>query len=187
MAMNFTDLKKSMSLQELNRMCIEIATEYAETNLFHAETYFMEKYNITRSCYNKAKEYAVTHYLVSDSIVNRMQEKAIENQARSSYSRGNSSKSHYNRLRQERKKYCISLIKKFETYIFSPSEFMKEHEIPCQDTFYVIVREALTTEREFPFESVRQIQSRFILDCKSKADIVNTSRLFELIWKQRSS
>lgn len=186
MARNFKDLKKRMTVLELNRFCVKIAKEYAESDIFQAETHFTEEYDITPSCYRRAKEHAVTHYLVDDWTVNRMEAKSKANQARScSYSKGKSSSTYYSRLRQERKEYCIWLMREFEASILTVSSFMQIHGIFDAHMFSAIVKEALIVRTVFPFEVTKEIQIRMMQDCRSETEFLQVCKFFNQIWSER--
>ena len=187
MAKNFSDLKKIKTIREFNKLCAEIAREYAETDIFQAETYFTEEYGITPSCYRKMKEYAVTHYLVSDWIVGKMEEKAKANQTRScSYSRGKSSSTYYSKLLQERRKYCVGLMRDFATSILTVHDFVEIHGIFDARLFASIIKEALTTKDAFQYDEIKQIQIRMMQECTSMMDMKWMCEFFLEIWKTRS-
>lgn len=80
MARTFTQLKKSMSTEDWNRFCRRIALEYADSSAIFSVKYFCKEYDLTKSCYEKIKEYAIVNNLVSDGIVDMMMEKSIKNQ-----------------------------------------------------------------------------------------------------------
>lgn len=188
MARNFSDLKKNMTAHEFNRLCAEIARKYAETDIFQAETFFTEEYDITPSCYRKMKEYAVTHYLVSDWTAGKMEEKAKANQTRSSsYSRGKSSSTYYSKLLQERTKYCVGLMRDFSTSILSVHDFVETHGIFDARLFVSIIKEALTTKDAFQYDEIKQIQIRMMQECITMKDMQWMCEFFLEIWKDRSS
>lgn len=80
MARTFTQLKKAMTTEQLNNFCKTIAESYAQSYTCFSRKYYCEQYNITISCYEKVKDYAIVNNLVSDKIVNLMRDKAIANQ-----------------------------------------------------------------------------------------------------------
>lgn len=188
MAKNFSDLKKNKTTHEFNKLCAEIAREYAETNIFHAETYFTEQYDITPSCYKKIMEFSVTHYLVDDLTVDRMEEKAKANQIRSChYSKGESSTNKYKRLRRERREYCVVLMRKFSTSILTVHDFVEIHGIFDAHLFASIIKEALTTQDAFLYEEIKQIQMRMMQECICRNDMQWMCEFFLEIWQATSS
>ena len=107
MARNFTNLKKNMSLEQLNKFCRNISEEYAKTPYCISRTYFCNTYNITQSCYEKVKEYAIVNFLVSDSIVELMRDKAVANQQFHSEHAGTSTWEKFDRLMEIRSENLI--------------------------------------------------------------------------------
>lgn len=102
---NFTQLKKTMTLEELNDFCKKITEEYVTFEPQYARSYFCERYQITESCFYKILEYAVVRNLVEDVIVAKMMEKAIANQNLHKNGAGASSVKKYARMYTERYKY----------------------------------------------------------------------------------
>lgn len=105
---NFTQLKKTMILEELNKFSKKITEEYASSRAEYARTYFTTAYNITVSCFYKTLEYAVVRNIVEDTIVTKMMKKAIANQNLHKNGAGASSIIKYARMYTERYKYIAS-------------------------------------------------------------------------------
>lgn len=102
---NFTQLKKTMTLEELNKFCKKIAEEYAKGEAQYARTYFCKKYNITKSCFYKILEYSVVTNLVENIIVIRMLNKSVKNQNLHQKGAGGSSIAKYERMYVQRCRY----------------------------------------------------------------------------------
>ena len=112
MARNFTNLKKNMSIEQLDRFCKTLSEEYARTPYCVSRTHFCNTYNITQSCYERVKEYAIVNCLVSDFIVEQMRDKAIANQQFHSEYAGTSTWEKFDRLIEERNENMIKNIDK---------------------------------------------------------------------------
>lgn len=121
----FSDLKKSMSLEDLNKYCYTIANDYARSEDREDREDFMIRYGIKESCFNRIINYAVIHYLVSDWAVKQMEEKAKRNQQRHGAS-GISSYYHYQKLRSQRRAFAIDMAKFFVENKDKPIEFFIE-------------------------------------------------------------
>ena len=115
-------LAKEMTLKEYEDFCLELATEYADTDYEFAKSYFCTKYNISQACYYKCLEYAVVNNLVDDIAVTGIMHKSAYNQ--NAYFKkkeeeegnvtdkriGGTSLAKYNRLYEER---CILITNSF--------------------------------------------------------------------------
>lgn len=101
---NFGQLKKIMTLEELNEFCKKVTEEYAKYDHRFSRTYFCEKYEVTVSCFYKILEYSVIENLVEDVIVRKMMNKAIENQNLHKNGAGSSSILKYSRMYTKRYK-----------------------------------------------------------------------------------
>lgn len=104
----FTQLKKIMTLEELNKFCKKVTEEYANSSPEFARSYFCKSYRITVSCFYKILEYAVVRNLVEDTIVTKMMKKAIANQNLHKNGAGASSVIKYARMYTERYKYIAN-------------------------------------------------------------------------------
>lgn len=106
-ARNWTQLKKSMTTEQLNRFCKKLAEQYANSESYFAMDYFCKLHNITTSCYYKVKEYAVTQNLVDDDIVNKMMRKSAGNRDMHAKDAGVATVAKFARMSEERKKNKI--------------------------------------------------------------------------------
>lgn len=62
-----------------NEMIAKIATEYANSPLEHAKTYFSEKDGISESVFYKARDYAIVFCLVDHNMYERIRKKSSTN------------------------------------------------------------------------------------------------------------
>ena len=177
MARNFTQLKKSKTSRELNELCAEIATEYAISNDDHAESWFVEEYDISRSCYYKAKDYAVVRYLVTDEIVNYMRLKSMANQERNCSYGGRSTVQKYNKLLDDRKKYCVSKAREIARTIH-PISFLLEVDGITIEMLYRILQEAFSSGY-LSFEEWKNIQIKLLQYSKDWDQYVYVNQFFQ--------
>ena len=184
----FTDLKSSMSLEWFNLLCREIATEYAYSDLSKATTYFTWNYNITKSCYQKIKEYAVIHFLVSDYVVSLMEEKASANQQRNTVgSSGYKVKNHYSKLRSKRKDFIRSLA----------IEYAEHPEIPYRDLiascgrsvkgYFSMIYIAFVGDYGITDDIAKKIIMRMFSDCPSDDKIPTLCKAVNIFWSKRNA
>ncbi len=187
MARSFNDLKKEKTIAELNRFCREVAIDYATSANMESREKRAERFDIFPECYRTACKWAVTHYLVSDHMVEKMQEVARFNQMRhTTYGKGKSSVKYYSRLREERKRDSVETMKDFERNLLSSSEFISIHGI-TQQSFFDIVKEALTQQAPFSFDSVKEIELRLLRECSSEEKFIKLIEFFGEIWRERKS
>jgi hypothetical protein len=106
---SFKELSKTMTESELNSFCKRIAESYANSELRFARKYYAEHENISYSCFYSVLERAVVFYLVSEKTVNRMENKALLNQATHAQGAGTTTKDKYDMLRKKRNEYIIFL------------------------------------------------------------------------------
>lgn len=136
---SFTVVKKSMRTdKEFKDFCKSIAEEYGNSKGEFARSYFTKQYDISISCYYKILETAIIRNWVSDEIVEKMEEKALENQKVNSSVAGLSTRKHYAEMRRKRQEYIISLYlereieelaTKFAYSSLSKKEFAKKEGI----------------------------------------------------------
>lgn len=183
----FTQLKKSMTLRQFNLFCRDIANEYAFSGLFKARTYFTENYNITESCYQKIKDYAVTHFLVSDYVVDCMESKSAGNQARSAGVEGKSSNKHYDELRAERNKFIFELA---EEYIEHPEISLGqliESRGRNPEGYYYMLYIAFVGDYGVTFEMAKKMVARMFNDCPSEDKCIVLCAAVEKLWSERNA
>lgn len=96
MAQTTLDLRRILSLDAFYRLSYQIAIFYANTATKKARSCIMEKYDITESAYYTLLDMAITHHLVNDQTVEKIQAKIFANQA----NHGNSG--HYSQKKQKR-------------------------------------------------------------------------------------
>ena len=104
---NFTAKKKELSPEGLNHFVKRIATQYANSDGQFSATYFTKAEGITSSCFYRVLDEAVIRNLVSEEIVEKMEQKAISNQQRHCEEAGSRTILHYNDLRMKRREYII--------------------------------------------------------------------------------
>ena len=118
----FSELKGSMSLEALNKLCYTIANDYARSVDEEDREAFMSRYEIKESCFNRIIDYSVTHYLVSDWAVEMMEKKSKRNQQRHGSS-GISSFYHYQKLRGQRREFASKMAQFFVSNEDKPIKF----------------------------------------------------------------
>lgn len=129
MAYNSLDLRKQLSLEEFYRFSQRLAYEYATSPASTAVSAHMEKHNITKSAFYTLLEFAVTHHLVNDNVVQSIREKLVSNLAAHGCN-GYKSMVKYNKLVEQRENYSafqkkdIEYIAKY--YATHPEESKKE-------------------------------------------------------------
>ena len=129
---SFTELKKSMTFEELNKFCKKVTEEYAKSEAQFARSYFCEHYNISEQCFYKVLEYAVVTNIVEDYIVTKMLNKAIENQNLHSSGAGARSVAKYARMLNQRCAFVAATIPKEEVMIIA-TDFANNPDISKQD------------------------------------------------------
>lgn len=183
----FARLKSEKTTEELNRFCRKLAEEYARTHATCASTYFTTEYDITVSCYNSVKDYAVTHFLVSDKTVERMRQKAKENQGAHCYRAGASTDKHYYALMRKRRKFVYDLAQEYALSTEVPVEELLEKYGRDSQGYFFIIREAMIGDYGITTEVVKKIQIRMILDATDELECCRISGSFSEIWRRRSS
>lgn len=129
---SFTELKKSMTFEELNKFCKKVTEEYAKSEAQFARSYFCEHYNISEQCFYKVLEYAVVTNIVEDYIVTKMLNKAIENQNLHSSGAGARSVAKYARMFNQRCAFIAATIPKEEVMRIA-TDFANNPDISKQD------------------------------------------------------
>ena len=76
----FVDFKKRHSLS--NQDITQMITEYADSDLDFAKSYFSEKYNISKSVFYKARDYAVIFCLIDEETCKKLKRKTVANYKR---------------------------------------------------------------------------------------------------------
>ena len=127
MSRNFTNLKKNMSIEQLDKFCKNLSEEYARTPYCVSRSHFCNTYNITTSCYERVKEYAIVNCLVSDLTVEQMRDKAVANQQFHSQYAGTSTWEKFERLIEERNENMIkNIAKRYATEFAYNPDISKE-------------------------------------------------------------
>lgn len=124
MGRTFTILKKQMDQEKFNDFCVTIVLEYANSPALYAAKYFCNRYDITKSCYQKIKDYVVVNNLINDTIVQLMIQKSIKNQMANCEKAGSSTIIKYERLMEEREKNKCKRIA--ELFAYNPTKSKKE-------------------------------------------------------------
>lgn len=182
----FADLKKSMPLYKFNLLCREIATEYAYSDLSKATTYFTCKYNITKSCYQRVKEYAVIHFLVSDYVVSLMEEKASANQQRNTVgSSGFKVKNHYNKLRSKRKDFISSLAVEYAEHPEIPYRVLVANCGRSVEGYFSLIYIAFVGDYGITDDMAKKIIARMFSDCPSNDKIPTLCKAVDIFWSNR--
>jgi len=104
MARNSTKLRKKLSVSEYYKLSRRIAKDYESSPASIARTVLMERHDVTESGFYTLLEFAVTHHLVSDKIVDGIREKMLSNQAAHG-NNGYTTNLKYNRLEAQRRNY----------------------------------------------------------------------------------
>lgn len=182
----FTDLKGSMSLEKFNLLCREIATEYAYSDLFKATTYFMNYYDITKSCYQQTKDYAVKHFLVSDQVVDLMEKKAIANLQRNTVgSSGYKVKNHYSKLRSKRKDFIHSLATEYAEHPEIPYSTLVANYGRSVQGYFSMIYFAFVGDYGITDEVAKKIVMRMFADCPSDEKIPTLCKAINILWSER--
>lgn len=163
---NSKTLRKNLSLSAFYKLSRDIATEYASTSPVRARSILMEKYNVSESTYYYLLEFAITHYLVSDTIIQQMQEKTLANQS-SHGNHGYSSNLKYAMLLEERKNYSAFTQKDIEKI----AKYFAEHpEVPKDQI-----------ARMYGFHKTAVLDHLLLKAC---TECIVTDKLFEAIKKR---
>lgn len=150
-ARNWTQLKKTMTPAQLNKFCKKLAEQYANSESYFARDYFCRLYNITESCYYKAKEYAITQNLVDDDTVNKMMKKSAGNRDMHAKDSGAATVAKFARMSEERKRNKI---------IQAATEFADNPDISKKD---LAIARGLTL-REYEMMLVAAIEENLVND-----------------------
>lgn len=142
----YTHLKKSMSPESLNSFCKKIALEYAKSNGEFARSYFCKQYMITAGCFYRILKKVVIEHLISENMVNKMEEKCLLNQKAHAKNAGLSTAKYYAQLRAKRNEYTInfylsdvSKIKELvEDFANSPEISKKDFCLKYDISYYVL-------------------------------------------------
>ena len=150
---SFKFLKETMSEHQLASFCRLIVMEFLRITNGHPRTFIGMTYWISDECYYDCLKYAITHWLVTEAEVDRMEERAIYNQRKHAETNASNTKKNYLQLRKERmlfEKECeegmsdekkISLAKKYvEKVKLSTFELALREGIP-----YPVVSRSIET------------------------------------------
>ena len=127
MARTTLELRRSLSLDAFYRLSYQIAIFYATTATKKTRTCIMEKFDITESAYYTLLDMAITHNLVDDITVEKINAKILANQADHGNS-GHYSQKKQARLKKERKDlsaFTKKDIKEIATYFANTPEKTK--------------------------------------------------------------
>jgi len=165
-----------------------MAEEYADTSEELAVSYFTEMYDITESCYQKIKDYAVVHYLVSNLTVTAMKSKAMSNQEAHCAHAGESTNKHYAQLFAERGKYVQSVALEYAEHTDIPLEQLLEKHGRSRKEYWIMLKEAMCGARScrVTTEVTKQIQIRMLRESVDDEQCARISRLFAEVWENRS-
>lgn len=106
----FSDFKIRHNLS--NELICKIITEYANSKIDFARTYFTDKYKITEHVFYKARDYAVIFCLVDNEICSRLKNKSATN-----YSKNNDKNS------------AVASLAHFETLLVQRQGFLDSFSI----------------------------------------------------------
>lgn len=163
---NSKKLRETYSLSAFYKLSRDIATEYASTSPVRARSILMEKYNVSESTYYYLLEFAITHYLVSDNIIQQMQEKTLANQSNHG-NHGYSSHLKYAKLLEERKNYSAFTQKDIRAI----AKFFAEHPERPKDEI----------ARMYCFHKTAVLDHLLLKAC---TECIVTDKLFEAIKKR---
>lgn len=163
---NSKKLRETYSLSAFYKLARDIATEYASTSPVRARSILMEKYDVSESTYYYMLEFAITHYLVSDNIIQQMQEKTLANQSNHG-NHGYSSNLKYAKLLEERKNYSAFTQKDIRAI----AKFFAEHPERPKDEI----------AKMYGFHKTAVLDHLLLKAC---TECIVTDKLFEAIKKR---
>lgn len=100
----FIDFKARNSLS--NAKIIKMATEYANSDAECSMSYFAEKYNVSKSTFHKARDYAIICCLLDETTYDKIKKKSSANyKANNPKNKADSSIKHFDTLKRLRKDY----------------------------------------------------------------------------------
>ena len=186
---SFTNLKKEMSLEQLNNFCKELAEEYATSDYEFARKFFCEKYSLTQSCYYKVLEYAVVNNLISDLTLADIMHKSATNQSTYYDGSGATSVAKYNRLYNKRCENIAAAFSEEKIRDIADDFLLKskyrvsiKHEISTKTVDFAIMR--AVSENIVDDRTVAALESRSIATAKG-SDKYTTRVGFEIVKAMR--
>lgn len=104
MSRTINGLRNALTLSQFYLLAQSVALFYSSTEQTIARSKVMERFDLTESTFYTLLEFAVTHHLVDDETVSKIQEKILANQAVHG-NKGYYSKKKYNSLIEKRNNY----------------------------------------------------------------------------------
>lgn len=187
---SFRELKKTMKEKELLEFCKKIAEEYANSSLEFARSYFMDKYDITSSCFYKCLELAIIRNLITEDLIEKMERKSINNQKAHDTTAGAKTHLKYYKMRKERDlnifaEFSDNEIEKiaieFAYSKLKKAEFAKEKEISNR-VIDLILKKAIE-EAIVDDEVLYSIKERSIANAKN---VEETEVFFKELIRKRN-
>lgn len=187
---SFRKLKKTMQEKELLEFCKKIATEYANSSEEYARSYFIDKYDITASCFYKCLETAIIRNLITEELIEKMEKKAINNQKAHDTTAGAKTHLKYYKMRKERDlnifaEFSDNEIEKiaieFAYSKLKKAEFAKEKEISNR-VIDLILKKAIE-EAIVDDEVLYSIKERSIANAKN---VEETEVFFKELIRKRN-
>lgn len=186
---SFRDLKKSMTITQIDNFCKRIAESYANSESQFARTYYIEHENISESCFYKVLERAVILNLVSEKTVDKMEKKAMQNRSAHAKGAGMATREKYAMLRKKRNEYIIFLYsdEEIENLVtefannpeISKVEFAKKYDVSIQ-VLDTLLKKAIT-ENIIDDETFAKIEKRSL----SKNSSLRAKNFFKLLHERR--
>ena len=92
----------------------EMVREYAISDLELARSYFTKKYGVSQSVFYKSRDFAVTNWLVDDSICKKLKEKSVANYTNHNPNgNGIAAIANFKELLQKREEYLLDVPEDF--------------------------------------------------------------------------
>lgn len=107
----FVDFKKRNSLS--NAVIIKMAKEYANSDDECSMSYFADKYNISKSAFHKARDYAIICCLLDEVTYEKIKKKSSGNYRRNNpKNKADGSIKHFDYLKEQRKAFLETFTEK---------------------------------------------------------------------------
>ena len=128
----FRHMQAQKGTIHFNKLCTQMATDYALSDNTKTGKYFADRKGISESCFWQMIYHAVEYCLVDDEIVDMMEQKASENLKQFDGS-GMRSKQHYEKLREKRRLFVYKVAIRFARNVIAHEGksfryFLEEYE-----------------------------------------------------------
>lgn len=187
---SFKDISRTMSTKELDNFCKRIAESYANSDSRFARSYYTEYENISISCFYKVLDRAIMLNLVSEKTVDKMEKKAMANQASHAEGAGMTSREKYVALRKKRNEYIIFLYSDEEIRELA-TDFANHPEVSKKDfsdkygvstTVIDVLLKKSITENIIDDETFAKIEKRSL----SRDSSIRAKEFFRLLHQRRN-